>query len=41
MTCQITGETSDNNLKLANGSLIVSRKAAEQLMKEIQTSFGS
>lgn len=41
MTCQLTGETSDNNLKLANGSLILSREAAERLIKEIQTSFDS
>lgn len=39
MTCQITGETSDTNLKLVNGSFIVSREAAEQLIKEIQTSL--
>ncbi|MED3743573.1 hypothetical protein [Peribacillus psychrosaccharolyticus] len=39
MTCQITGETSDNNLKLDNGSFIVSREAAERLIKEIQTSL--
>ena len=41
MTCQLTGETSDNNLKLANGSLILSSEAAERLIKEIQTSFDS
>lgn len=39
MTCQITGETSDNNLKLANGSLILSQEGAELLIKEIQASF--
>lgn len=41
MTCQLTGETSDNNLKLANGSLNLSIEAAERLIKEIQTSFDS
>ena len=41
MTCQVTGEVSDNNLSLANGKLILSREGAEILMKEIQESFAS
>ena len=36
MTCQVTGEVSDNNLTLANGKLILSREGAELLIKEIQ-----
>ncbi|MEQ6377511.1 AbrB/MazE/SpoVT family DNA-binding domain-containing protein [Bacillaceae bacterium S4-13-58] len=36
MTCQVTGEVSDNNLTLANGKLILSEEGAEILIKEIQ-----
>ena len=36
MTCQVTGEVSDNNFTLADGKLILSREGAEQLLKEIQ-----
>ncbi|KUP04232.1 transition state regulator Abh [Bacillus coahuilensis m2-6] len=39
MTCQITGEVSDDNLKLAEGKVILSREGAEQLISEIQNSF--
>ncbi|NRD77455.1 AbrB/MazE/SpoVT family DNA-binding domain-containing protein [Bacillus sp. BRMEA1] len=39
MTCAITGEVSDDNLQLAGGKLILSREGAEQLVKEIQSSF--
>lgn len=39
MTCQITGEVSDDNITLADGKLILSREGAEQLIKEIQDSF--
>ncbi|WP_342434010.1 AbrB/MazE/SpoVT family DNA-binding domain-containing protein [Neobacillus sp. FSL H8-0543] len=39
MTCQVTGEVSDNNLTLANGKLILSREGAEQLISEIQSQF--
>ena len=39
MTCQVTGETSDDNMKLADGKLILSREGAELLIKEIQASF--
>ena len=39
MTCQVTGEVSDNNLTLANGKLILSREGAEMLIKEIQKNF--
>ncbi|MBB6447488.1 AbrB/MazE/SpoVT family DNA-binding domain-containing protein [Bacillus benzoevorans] len=39
MTCQVTGEVSDDNLSLAGGRLILSREGAEILLKEIQDSF--
>ncbi|WP_404450790.1 AbrB/MazE/SpoVT family DNA-binding domain-containing protein [Virgibacillus necropolis] len=39
MTCQITGETSDGNLSLANGKLTLSPEGAKELVKEIQTRF--
>ena len=39
MTCQVTGEVSDDNLSLAGGRLVLSREGAELLMKEIQQSF--
>ena len=35
MTCQITGEVSEDNIQLAGGKLILSREGAEQLLKEI------
>ncbi|GAB4072099.1 transition state genes transcriptional regulator AbrB [Barrientosiimonas marina] len=36
MTCQVTGHKSDDNLVLANGSIVLSPEGAEQLMTEIQ-----
>ncbi|MFJ7744528.1 AbrB/MazE/SpoVT family DNA-binding domain-containing protein [Peribacillus sp. NPDC097295] len=39
MTCQVTGETSDDNMKLADGKLILSQEGAELLIKEIQASL--
>ncbi|MFD1021131.1 AbrB/MazE/SpoVT family DNA-binding domain-containing protein [Thalassobacillus hwangdonensis] len=39
MTCQVTGEVSDDNLSLANGKLVLSKEGAELLMKEIQSSI--
>ena len=39
MTCQVTGEVSDDNLQLAGGKMILSREGAELLIKEIQESF--
>ena len=39
MTCQITGEVSEDNIQLAGGKLILSREGAEQLLKEIQESL--
>ncbi|GKU85033.1 AbrB/MazE/SpoVT family DNA-binding domain-containing protein [Niallia sp. NCCP-28] len=39
MTCQVTGEVSDDNLSLADGKLILSREGAEQLLNEIKSTF--
>jgi AbrB family transcriptional regulator, transcriptional pleiotropic regulator of transition state genes len=39
MTCQVTGEVSDDNIALADGKLILSREGAEILIKEIQNVF--
>jgi len=36
MTCSITGDVSDDNMRLIDGKLIISPKGAEQLMKEIE-----
>ena len=36
MTCQVTGEVSDDNFTLAGGKLILSPEGAELLIKEIQ-----
>ena len=36
MTCQVTGEVSDDNLKLAGGKLVLSKECAEQIISEIQ-----
>ncbi|MFX3624219.1 MAG: AbrB/MazE/SpoVT family DNA-binding domain-containing protein [Ectobacillus sp.] len=36
MTCQITGEVSDNNLSLADGKIILSPEGAETILKELQ-----
>ncbi|RYG72733.1 AbrB/MazE/SpoVT family DNA-binding domain-containing protein [Lentibacillus lipolyticus] len=37
MTCQITGETSEDNLSLANGKIVLSPEGAEALITEIQS----
>ncbi|WP_194241289.1 AbrB/MazE/SpoVT family DNA-binding domain-containing protein [Bacillus fonticola] len=39
MTCQITGEISDDNATFAEGKLILSREGAEKLIEEIRTRF--
>ncbi|MCP3032106.1 AbrB/MazE/SpoVT family DNA-binding domain-containing protein [Halobacillus sp. A1] len=36
MTCHVTGEVSDDNMKLANGNLVLSQEGAQMLLKEIQ-----
>ncbi|MFT8318851.1 MAG: AbrB/MazE/SpoVT family DNA-binding domain-containing protein [Sporolactobacillus sp.] len=40
MACQITHEVSPDNLVLANGRLILSRKAAKQVVEEIEKYIG-
>lgn len=37
MTCQITGEISDDNLSVAGGRLILSREGAELIMGELKS----
>ncbi|MFD2761390.1 AbrB/MazE/SpoVT family DNA-binding domain-containing protein [Lentibacillus juripiscarius] len=39
MTCQITGETSDDNLSLANGQIVLSPEGAKALIAEIESRF--
>ncbi|TGB00831.1 AbrB/MazE/SpoVT family DNA-binding domain-containing protein [Halobacillus salinus] len=39
MTCHVTGEVSDDNMKLANGNLVLSKEGAEKLLSEIQTNL--
>ncbi|TWM27822.1 Transition state regulatory protein AbrB [Bacillus paralicheniformis] len=41
MTCQVTGEVSDDNLKLAGGKLVLSPEGAEQIINEIQAQLQS
>ena len=36
MTCQVTGEVSDDNLSLAEGKIILSKEGAEQVLNELQ-----
>jgi transcriptional pleiotropic regulator of transition state genes len=36
MTCQITGEVSDDNFSLANGKIILSPEGAEKILTELQ-----
>lgn len=36
MTCQVTGEVSDDNLVLANGRLILSKEGAEEVLDELK-----
>ncbi|GEN89345.1 AbrB/MazE/SpoVT family DNA-binding domain-containing protein [Oceanobacillus sp. FSL W8-0428] len=39
MTCQITGELTDENQTLADGNLILSPEGAKILLEEIQNRF--
>ncbi|WP_047986276.1 AbrB/MazE/SpoVT family DNA-binding domain-containing protein [Ornithinibacillus californiensis] len=39
MACQITGESSDENISLANGKIVLSPEGAKQLIEEIQSQF--
>lgn len=36
MTCQVTGEVSDENLSLAQGKIILSPQGAEEILNELQ-----
>ncbi|MDX6154426.1 MULTISPECIES: AbrB/MazE/SpoVT family DNA-binding domain-containing protein [Marinococcus] len=36
MTCQVTGEVSDDNLSLADGKIILSPEGAEAIIKDLQ-----
>ena len=36
MTCQVTGEISDDNLSIAGGKLILSKEGAELVLNEIK-----
>lgn len=36
MTCQVTGEVSDDNISLAQGKIVLSPQGAEIVMKELQ-----
>ncbi|MFC7394716.1 AbrB/MazE/SpoVT family DNA-binding domain-containing protein [Scopulibacillus cellulosilyticus] len=40
MTCQITGDTDENNLSIDGGKLILSKEGAEVVLKEIQDYLG-
>ncbi|MET1248324.1 AbrB/MazE/SpoVT family DNA-binding domain-containing protein [Sporolactobacillus sp. STCC-11] len=40
MACQITNEVSPDNLVLANGKLILSRKVAKKIVDEIEKYIG-
>lgn len=39
MACQITGESSDENISLANGKIVLSPEGAKLLIDEIQSRF--
>ncbi|ARI75469.1 AbrB/MazE/SpoVT family DNA-binding domain-containing protein [Halobacillus mangrovi] len=39
MTCHVTGEVSDENMKLANGNLVLSKEGAQMLLQEIQSNL--
>ncbi|GEL07021.1 AbrB/MazE/SpoVT family DNA-binding domain-containing protein [Salisediminibacterium halotolerans] len=36
MTCQVTGEVSDDNLALADGKIILSPMGAKEIVKELE-----
>jgi len=39
MACQITGESTDDNLALANGKIVLSPDGAKKLVEEIENAF--
>ena len=36
MTCQVTGEVSDDNLSIANGKIILSPQGAKDIIKDLE-----
>ncbi|WP_059105327.1 AbrB/MazE/SpoVT family DNA-binding domain-containing protein [Shouchella shacheensis] len=36
MTCQVTGEVSDDNLTLANGRIVLSPQGVEEIIEQLQ-----
>lgn len=41
MACHITGESTDDNIALANGKIILSPKGAKELIDEINKAFNN
>lgn len=39
LACHITGEVAEDNIKLAGGKLVLSKKGAEQMLEELQQLF--
>lgn len=39
MSCHITGESTDDNIALANGKIVLSPDGAKELVEEIKTQF--
>lgn len=39
MSCHITGESTDDNVALANGKLVLSPEGAKELVNEIKNKF--
>lgn len=37
MTCQVTGETSEDNISLADGNIVINPDVAEALLNELQS----
>ncbi|UCZ53297.1 AbrB/MazE/SpoVT family DNA-binding domain-containing protein [Bacillus shivajii] len=37
MTCQVTGEVSDDNLSIADGKIILSPNGAKEIVKELES----
>lgn len=37
MTCQVTGEVSDDNISLADGKIILSPEGARQIIRELES----
>lgn len=39
MTCHVTGEASEDNISLAGGKIILSKKGAEQILNELASAL--